>query len=154
MSQKLFVLSIALLLGLVVSACDGVGTGDKEYAGKDIDKDKLQRYGKLMELTFPESTRPLNSYEEVSGIDDSVYLKVEIDQKDVDTLISKSPFATAELSTDESSLQSDSREWWDPDSVKDFKSGEVRLPDGTYLRILIDFTHAQKPIVYLQWFET
>ena len=154
MSQKLFVLSIALLLGLVVSSCAGVGTGDKEYSEKGITREMLLKIGKAMQITFPESTRPLNVYSEISGPDDALYLKAEIDPKDLDTLISKSPFATAEFRTDETRLQSsNSRKWWNPTDVKNFKSSWVRLADGNVLTILIDFDNAQKPIVYLLWFE-
>jgi hypothetical protein len=153
MSQNLFVLSLALLLGLVISSCGGVGTGDTEYSEKEINQEMLQRYANLMQLTLPESTRPLNSYEEVSGPDDSVYLKMEIDEKDLDTLISKSPFATAEFRTDETPLQNGKLKWWNPTDAKNFKSSEVRLEDGIVLRILVDLDNAQKPIVYLLWFE-
>lgn len=154
MSKTLFVLSMAFLLGLVVSSCRGVGTGDTEYSGKEIDREKLEQYGKLMQITFPESTRPLNSYVEISGPDDAVYLKVEIDQKDLDTLISKSPFSTAEFRSDQTRLQNmNSIKWWTPGSAKNFKSSHVRFEDGDVLNILVDLDNAQKPIVYLQWHE-
>ena len=147
-------LSIALLLGLVVSSCRGMGTGDKEYSEKEITKEMLLKIGEAMQITFPESTRPLNVYNEISGPDDALYLKVEIDPKDLDALISKSPFATAEFRTDETRLQSSySRKWWNPDDVKNFKSSWVRLPDYNILTILIDLDNAQKPIVYLHWVE-
>ena len=28
--------------------------------------------------------------------------------------------------------------WWDPDSVRNYRSAEARLPDGEYLFILLD----------------
>ncbi|MEN3327399.1 MAG: hypothetical protein V7638_2206 [Acidobacteriota bacterium] len=154
MSQKLFVLSIALLLGLVAVSCRGMGTGDTEYSENEITREMLLKIGKTMQITFPESTHPLNVYNEISGPDDNLYLKAEIDPKDLDTLISKSPFATAEFRTDETRLQSSNRrKWWDPDRVKNFKSSWVRLADGNILTILVDLNNAQKPVVYLLWSE-
>lgn len=154
MSQKLLVLSIALLLGFVVSSCRGMGTGDQEYSEKEITRDMLLKIGRAMQITFPESTHPLNVYNEVSGPDDSLYLKAEIDPKDLDTLIKNSPFATAEFRTDETRLQSsNSRKWWDPSEVKNFKTSWVRLADGNILTILVDLDNAQKPVVYLLWAE-
>jgi hypothetical protein len=154
MTQKLFVLSIALLLGLVVSSCRGMGTGDKEYSENEITREMLLKIGKAMQITFPESTRPLNVYNEISGPDDNLYLKAEIDPKDLDTLISKSPFANAEFRTDETRLQSSNRrKWWNPSEVKNFKSSWVRLADGNILTILVDLDNAQKPVVYLLWSE-
>lgn len=154
MRQKLIVLSIALLLGLVVSSCAGMGTGDKEYSEKEITGEMLLKIGKAMQITFPESTHPLNVYDEISGPDDSLYLKAEIDPKDLDTLISKSPFAKAVFRTDETRLQSSNRrKWWNPSEVKNFKTSWVRLADGNILTILIDLDNAQKPVVYLLWSE-
>ena len=155
MSKRIFVLNIALMLGLVVISCRGMGTGDTEYSEKEINHERLLQYAKLMQITLPDTTRALNSYEEISGPDDAVYLKVEIDRKDLDTLISKSPFATAEFRSDDTTLPDGKRlKWWNPTDAKNFKSSQVRLADGDYLAILVDLDNAQKPIVYLMWFET
>lgn len=154
MSKPRVVLIVMLLVGLAVMSCRGLGTGDSEFSEKDLTREKLQQYEKLMQITFPETTRALNSYNEISGPDDAVYLKVEIDQNDLDTLVSKSPFSTAEFRSDQRRLQNLSNlTWWTPEGAKTFKSSQVRLSTGNVLTMLVDLDDAKKPIVYLLWYE-
>jgi len=44
--------------------------------------------------------------------------------------------------------------WWDPDSVRNYRSAEARLPDGEYLFILLDLDRDEAITIYLQWGET
>jgi hypothetical protein len=43
--------------------------------------------------------------------------------------------------------------WWNPDSVRNFKSGQVRLQPGDWepLGILIDLDVPDKPVIYLEY---
>ena len=45
-------------------------------------------------------------------------------------------------------------DWWKPDSVKTFQSGQVRLPDAKVLNILIDLDRGDRTTVFLMWFST
>jgi len=108
-----------------------------------------------MHITFPKSTRALNIVKVTGGPDDQILLKIEIDRKDLDSLIKHSPFARLELRSDRRFLLNErTLSWWNPDSVRNYRSAEAPLPDAKYLNILIDLDREDRIPVYLQWFET
>ncbi len=109
----------------------------------------------VMQVSFPQQTRGLMMHYETSGIDDAIYLKVEFNLSDLDEFIQGSPFAEIELSGTENVMFPDSQmPWWDTQDVTRYLSGVVRLPEGRFLRILIDLVRGDACTVYLEWFET
>jgi len=84
-----------------------------------------------------------------------VFLKIEIDRKDLDSLIKHSPFAGRELLSDRRFvLKEPTLSWWDPDSVRNYRSAQAPLPDARYLNILLDLDRDEGITIYLQWGET
>ena len=108
-----------------------------------------------MHITFPKSTRALKIFKVTGGPDDGIFLKIEIDRKDLDSLIKHSPFASVELRSDRRSVLKDrTLSWWDPDSVRNYRSAQAGLPDARYLNILLDLDRDEAITIYLQWLET
>lgn len=125
-----------------------------QFSEQDVTRERLQQYEKLMHLTFPESTRALNSAYESGAPDDAVYLKVEMEKRDVETFLKNSPFANAYLRSDQNPIPNRrDLPWWNPDGAKTYKGGNVILPSNGALHMLIDFDDEMKAVVYLTWGE-
>jgi len=147
-----YLLTFSLALA-VVSALTCTGT---LQSGSDaVSEEDLKECSSKMGITFPKSTRALNISKVTGGPDDQIFLKIEIDRKDLDSLIKHSPFARLELRSDRRFvLKERTLSWWDPDSVRNYRSAEAPLPDAKYLNILVDLDHEHRIPVYLQWVET
>lgn len=105
-----------------------------------------------MHLTFPESTRALNAAYESGGPDDAVYLKVEMAKQDLEAFVKNSPFANANLRSDQSPIQNrQDLPWWNPNGAKTYKARQVILPSNGALHMLVDFDDELKAVVYLTW---
>jgi len=148
---------LAFSLGLaVVSAltCRSY-SGTLQSRDDSVSAEDLKECSSKMHITFPKSTRALNIYKVTGGPDDGIFLKIEIDRKDLDFLIKNSPFAGQELRSDRRSmLKVRTLSWFDPDSVRNYKSAQAPLPDAEYLNILVDLDRDESTTIYLQWGET
>ena len=120
-------------------------------------KQKLDELSKIMLFSFPASTRLLG-YERRRGMNDVIYLKIEIATEDLRALINNSPFCNTILRSSEnnpiSDISSTGPTWWKVKSVRTWKSGQVRLDNANYLNMLIDLDQKNKCVIYLEWFET
>ena len=150
---------LSLSLGLaVVSALNCAGrphSGTLQSSSDLVSEEDLKECSSKMHITFPKSTRALKISKVTGGPDDGIFLKIEIDRKDLDSLIKHSPFAGLELLSDRRFvLKEPTLSWWDPDSVRNYRSAEARLPDAEYLFILLDLDRDEAITIYLQWGET
>jgi hypothetical protein len=120
-----------------------------------VSEEDLKECSSKMHITFPKSTRALEIYKVTGGPDDGIFLKIEIDRKDLDSLLKLSPFADLELRSDRRFvLKEPTLSWWDPDTVRNYRSAQAGLPDAKYLNILLDLDRNDGITVYLQWGET
>ncbi len=148
-----FSLGLAVVFALTCTGSSFFGT--RQSKSDPVSEEDLKECSSKMRITFPKSTRALNISKVTGGPDDQIFLKIEIDRKDLDSLIKHSPFAGLELRSDRRFLLKErTLSWWDPDSVRSYKSAEARLPDAKYLNILLDLDRDESTIVYLQWSET
>jgi len=150
---------LAFSLGLaVVSALTCAGrpySGTLQSSSDLVSEEDLKECSSKMHITFPKSTRALKISKVTGGPDDGIFLKIEIDRKDLDSLIKNSPFAGQELRSDRRFVLKDpTLSWWDPDSVRNYRSAQARLPDAKYLNILLDLDRDEINTIYLQWGET
>ena len=150
---------LAFSLGLaVVSALTCAGrsySGTLQSRDDSVSAEDLKECSSKMHITFPKSTRALNIYKVTGGPDDQIFLKIEIDRKDLNSLIKNSPFAGQELRSDRRfMLKERTLSWFDPDSARNYKSAQARLPDAKYLNILVDLDRDEGTTIYLQWGET
>jgi hypothetical protein len=154
--KHLLYLALALIFVASSVACTGKSfVGSPQSRTDAVTKEDLKECSSKMNTTFPESTRPLNIYKVTGWLDDSIYLKIEIDRKDLDALIKNSPFADIELRGDRKYvLKERTLSWWDPEGVIKYKSAQAGLPDAKYLNILLDLDRSETVTVYLQWNET
>jgi len=152
-----YLLSFSLGLA-VVSALTCAGRPDSRTLQSSSDlvsEEDLKECSSKMHITFPKSTRALKISRITGGPDDGIFLKIEIDRKDLDSLIKHSPFAGRELLSDRRFvLKEPTLSWWDPDSVRNYRSAQARLPDAKYLNILLDLDRDEDIPIYLQWGET
>ena len=108
-----------------------------------------------MSVSLPERSEAIG-FRHYHGLDDVILLKLRMPVEGTDELISTSPFKDMVLSTTEKpiTMQHSKLEWWNVDSVKNYRSGEADLPDAKRLHILIDYDQPGFAIVYLEWWET
>lgn len=122
--------------------------GDPEVA-----ESLLQKCGERMQVEFPASTRVLG-FAEGAQLQSWVYfLKIEIDGKDLQSLIDNSPFAGKGFLR-VSQLSTGPEKWWnDHESVKNLASQQITLqPRGSgWLTILIDLDNQENNLVYLEF---
>ena len=112
----------------------------------------LSECSELMHISFPRKTTLVNS-RQIYGMDNSIILKIEIETKDMKSLIEKSPFKGTELSENRRFVNRNPRfDWWHPDSVKTFRSGKVCFKDNSCLCVLFDLDREGRIFVYLEWF--
>ena len=153
--SRIYLLFVTYVLGLLLCGCATAWSGGRNFAEPEVTKEKLQHYEKAMHLTFPASTRGHNAREVTGGPDDVLYLKVEIDKEELDFFLKSSPFADADLRSDQKFVGNEKGQtWWRPDDVKTYKSGQVFLAQGEVLNILLDFDHDKKIVMYLMLHET
>ena len=143
------------VLGIFLAVLSSMAAdGCKRAASSAVTPQKLSECSARMSVVFPQSARPIR-ISESHGMDDAIFLKVEINRNDLARFIQGSPFAGMVLRTDRHRLSPRKRlSWWDVDSIANFQSGEVQLPDASYLRILIGLDKPTKAMLYLEWFET
>jgi len=152
-----YLLSFSLGLAVVSAlTCAGRPSSRTLQSSSDlVSEEDLKECSSKMHITFPKSTRALKIFRVTGGLDDGIFLKIEIDRKDLDSLIKHSPFAGLELRSDRRFvLKEPTLSWWDPDSVRNYRSAQAGLPDAKYLNILLDLDRDEGITVYLQWGET
>ena len=107
-----------------------------------------------MLLVFPTGTKALG-YKEEPGLDRSIYLKLQIPRNELSTFLNASPFARIQLDRDIKAIDHGiDEDWWRPDSVKHFMSGQALLPDAKFVDVLVDLDAKETVILYLEWHET
>lgn len=152
--------SLAPLLVLFVALAALPGCGSPAST-----EDPLAISAEAMNLTFPPSTRALGYYhvkdpanrrfEIIPGPDDAIWLKIEMDRKDVDSFLAVSPFAGEPLAeTDRGTTGPSDQPWWDADRRGRFRSGQATRPQARYLNILIDMDGGERAVIYLEWYTT
>ncbi len=151
-----YLLSFAIGLAVVSALTCARSPYSRTLQSSDdsVSEEDLKECSSKMHITFPKSTRALKIYKVTGGPDDGIFLKIEIDRKDLDSLIKHSPFAGLKLRSDRRSVLNESLSWWDPDSVRNYRSAEARLSDAEYLFILLDLDRDEAITIYLQWGET
>jgi hypothetical protein len=151
-----YLLSFAIGLAVVSALTCARSPYSRTLQSSDdsVSEEDLKECSSKMHITFPKSTRALKISKVTGGPDDGIFLKIEIDRTDLDSLIKHSPFADLKLRSDRRSVLNESLSWWDPDSVRNYRSAEARLPDAEYLFILLDLDRDEAITIYLQWGET
>jgi hypothetical protein len=153
-------LSIVLLAcGVVIVVLRGCGSTPST-------EDALAVSAKVMRLTYPPNTQVLGyfhaedpanrRFEMIPSPDDAIWLKIEMDRKDVESFLATSPFAGEPLTeTDRGAIfWPPDQPWWDADRSGRFRSGQATLPQARYLNILIDLDSGERAVIYLMWHTT
>jgi len=118
-----------------------------------VAKQVLGKCGARMQIKFPASTRLLN-FAEDWGMDYGVYLKVEIEAKDLASFVANSLFAGGKLATTRKIQTLGPGKWWDFKSAQNVRSAQVRFdPPNNWesVGILIDLDNPAKAVIYLEY---
>jgi hypothetical protein len=153
----------AILLACSVAIAVLPGCGDTPST-----EDALAVSAEAMCLVFPPSTRVLGYYhakdpanrrfEIIPSPDDAIWLKSEMDRKDVEAFLATSPLAGKTLTQTDRGMIGilPGQSWWDADRPGHFRTGRAALPQAGagYLDILIDMDGGERATVYLMWYTT
>ena len=151
-------LAAFMVLSLALAALPGCGSPPSA-------ENPLAISAEAMNLTFTPSTLALGYYhvkdpanrrfEIIPSPDDAIWLKIEMDRRDVESFLATSPFAGEPLTeTDRGATGPPDQPWWDANRSGRFKSGQATLPQGRYLSILIDLDSGERAVIYLAWHTT
>ena len=133
----------------VLPACDNNTT----QQGEPMNETQLLAVGSKMNLTFPADTRVLG-VNESHGIDDAVFLKVEISRVAWPKFLASSPFKEGDFAEDKRYLLEPDQGWWDPTAPQKLPTAQTYLPGAKVLNMGVDKSNNQKVIVYLFWHST
>jgi len=107
-------------------------------------------------VSFPQSTYLLNAAVDHSR-DPDVCLKIRVKLEDLDAFLKDTTIRKIDLYDSTSGRSYPGRldhhelRWWQVSKVKNWKTGEIPLPNGASLVILIDYDHTDEYIIYLTW---
>lgn len=140
--------TVSLLLLFARFACsDGAPSPPNAAQLRDVER--------LMEVKLSPSARPV-AWTYDSWLDYGIFLKVEIDAADLQSLVQQSPFASMTLGSNEHNFYDGLGEsWWDIGAkAQRFLFGEILLPVGQQypdrrLQMLVDMDNEQVYVVYL-----
>ena len=103
-------------------------------------------------ISLPPTAHPVG-WVESRGMDDVLWLQVQMPAADIPAFLESSPFRGAKLATtDEYDLHHFQDFWKTP--PQRYRSGQQRLPNARVLNIVIDDSDATNAVVYLMWHET
>lgn len=114
-----------------------------------------------MGFSFPQETQFLFYHRRkekqslMPAPDDCVHLKIELPFDAATKMLSEAPFASAKWDA-LIPVESDAPDWkeWKPSSIKKYRSSQIELPNGRFLKVVVDEDRKEQTIVYLCWFET
>ena len=126
----------------------------KEAAPTTPNAAQLKDIEELMRVKLPPSARTI-AWSHGSAVGDwGILLKLEILPSDMSTLVADSPFTQGSLtSTDALFYISGRYRWWDEGKeAQKYVFGEVALPEGRELEMLVDMDRQDVYVVYLALF--
>jgi hypothetical protein len=146
---KRICLLVLSLLFPALPACDNNTTEQGEL----MNEKQLSAVGSKMNLTFPADTRLLG-VNESHGIDDAVFLKVEISAAAWPKFLASSPFREGDFAEDKRYLLEPDQDWWDPSAPQKLPTAQTYLPGAKVLNMGVDKSNSQEVVVYLFWHAT
>ena len=132
---------------LVAGCCRG---GDKPAVDTgDID---LAVWEKRMHVLFPPGTKSGGIRME-AGMDNAVYLKVNIPADAWPGFLGASPVDPADLSDAKRFFLGPDNGWWDPGQREEVPTAQASLPNGSVLNMGVCLDGGDRVDVYLMWHE-
>ena len=110
----------------------------------------LKEVTRITGLQFTNNVKLLGS-EYISSLDNQLYVVLEMPEDDLNKLFPEKEFkpsATRRFLENESR----EREWFDPDSIKNFKSFSYTSPDGKNAMYVLYSKSGKTRKVYIMWF--
>lgn len=115
--------------------------------------EQVSHFGDRVGIAFPVAATPV-AYMETRGMDDSLWLQMQMSTSDLQEFLATPPLDEVNLSDEKNEivLHAFHQFWTSPPSR--YRSAQIQLPNARVLNILIDETDSEKVIVYVQWHET
>jgi len=114
----------------------------------------IDEISKITKLDFPPSVKIIGA-KYYTGLDDALCFALSIDQKEIENLFPKDKIRirTTMRFVTNGSIEAREHNWFNPDSIKDFKSFKYSYGDGC-IDGLYENSSSNNIIIYLYWFET
>jgi hypothetical protein len=141
----------ALLLLLILPAMQGCYQNDAAVA-KVPTAAQIAAFSARANIALPASAKPTRWMQQ-QGLDDAMWMQVEIPTKDVQAFLDNSPFRNTVLSKDAPLRLHDFSLWVSKAPLK-YQAGQSALANAKVLNILIDQSDDQTAIIYLMWHQT
>ena len=139
---------ICMVLLILLAGCSG--GHDKEVTGSgEID---LSKWETRMRVRFPNGTTPKGIRLE-TGMDNAVYLKVQMPTVAWPRFVETSPVDPVDLSDEKRFFLEPDIDWWDPGQRKKVPTAQALLPDGSVLNMGFYSDGSDLVDVYLMWHE-
>lgn len=113
----------------------------------------LSEISKITKLNFSKNVKIIGS-EYVSSLDDSLYIALEIPEDEIEDLFPGEklhPSTTIRYLENENTRE---RKWFNPNSIKDFKSFNYTNNTNTGMYVLYENSDAAVRKVYILWFSS
>ena len=126
------------------------GCSDADLSGSNgID---LAKWETRMQVRFPNGATPTGIQME-TGMDNAVYLKVQMPAAAWPRFVETSPVNPLDLSDEKRFFLGPDNGWWDPGQRKKVPTGQASLPDGSVLNMGVYSDGTDRVDVYLMWHE-
>jgi hypothetical protein len=142
---------VALLLLMIMPALQGCYQNDVAVV-KVPTAAQIAVFNTHANITLPASAKPTRWMQQ-QGLDDAMWMQIEIPTKDVRAFLDNSPFRNSTLSKDAPLRLHDFSLWVAKAPLK-YQAGQSALANAQVLNILIDQSDDQTAIIYLMWHQT
>lgn len=102
-------------------------------------------------ITLPQSTQAIG-WKESRGMDDALWLKIEMPTSDLASFLATSPFRSGGLETNQTYHLYHFSDFWQAPPAR-YRVGQAALPNARTLNMVIDDTGSTNTAVYMMWFE-
>ena len=130
-----------------------VGCGGKVDLGsmsEDVGPTDLRECETKMQLILPVTAEPVGIWR-TKDPTETVKLKFTLPVRDLNTLLTSSPFKGERLSKEQPGMFGPNMQWWDPGPPKELKVATTQLDDGSELSIGVAEIKGGKLEVFLAW---
>jgi hypothetical protein len=113
---------------------------------------QLSEFVRKAGISLPASAQPIGWREE-HGMDEALWLQVRMPVQDFQRFLDNSPFHGSTLTSNDPYQISQFREFL-PKPPAHYRAGQLSLPNGRVLNLVVDESDNENVVVYLMWHET
>lgn len=141
---------IAATLVIVMTCSLLVSCSRQVYQSGGLTQADLPRIAELMRVAFPPSTEIVGAKWE-SALDDAVYVKVRMAQRDVQGFCASGVLAAAPIRSAHNLPQNPALPWWDYEELAAYRAWEVNWEGDQWLNVSLGSESEDVAVAYLFW---